>query len=40
MCGSGEVEVVGAFVEFEAGGVWDESAEWVVAAHRVCEGGE
>ena len=26
VCGSGEVEVVGAFVEFEAGGVWDESA--------------
>ena len=27
VCGSGEVEVVGAFVEFEVGGVWDESAE-------------
>ena len=24
--GSGEVEVVGAFVEFEAGDVWNESA--------------
>ena len=24
--GGGEVEVVGAFVEFEVGGVWDESA--------------
>ena len=24
--GGGEVEIVGAFVEFEAGGVWDESA--------------
>ena len=40
VCGSGEVEVVGVFVEFEAGGVWDESEQRVVAAHGVCEGGE